>query len=37
MAMSLALVGAKAMFAWCHVMATMIAIDESYWERFLVQ
>jgi hypothetical protein len=35
MAMSLALVGAIAMFAWHHGMATMIAIDGSYWELFL--
>jgi hypothetical protein len=25
------------MFAWRLVMATMIAIDESYWELFFVQ
>jgi hypothetical protein len=37
MAMSLVLVGAAAMFAWHLVMATMIAIDGSYWELFLVQ
>ncbi len=36
MAMSLALVGAAAMFAWHLLMATMIEIDGSYWELFLV-
>jgi hypothetical protein len=37
MAMSLVLVGAVAMFAWCLIAATMIVIDVSYWELFLVQ
>jgi hypothetical protein len=37
MAMSLALIGAAAMFAWRFVMATMIAIGESSWELFFVQ
>jgi hypothetical protein len=25
------------MISWCLVMATMVAIDGSYWELFLVQ
>jgi hypothetical protein len=37
MAMSLALFGAAAMFAWHLVTATMIAIGESYCELFLMQ
>jgi hypothetical protein len=37
MTMSLALVGAAATFAWHLITATMIAIDGSYWELFLVQ
>ncbi len=35
--MSLALDGVAAMFAWRLVTATMIVIDGSYWELFLVQ
>jgi hypothetical protein len=37
MAISSGLFGAAAMFAWCLVTATMIVIDGSYWELFLVQ
>jgi hypothetical protein len=37
MAISLALVGAAAMFAWRLLPATIIAIGESYWELIIVQ
>jgi hypothetical protein len=37
MAMSSAVVGVAAMFAWCLVTATIIAIDGSYRELVLVQ
>jgi hypothetical protein len=37
MTMSLALIGAVAMFAWHLVRATMIAMDGRYWKLFLVQ
>jgi hypothetical protein len=38
MAMNSAVVGAAAaIFAWCLVMATMIAVDVSYWELVWMQ